>query len=98
VVLPPKPFVPVDPAEVVVVAAPPPPGDVVLVEVEVEVEVDGAVENTVVVGEETVVVVVVVAGGVVVVVVLTEVALGTKTSPCEVWSTTPEPVFVDWGG
>jgi hypothetical protein len=97
VVVPPKPFVPVDPAEVVVVAAPPLPGTVVVVEVDVEVEVDGTVENTVVVGEETVVVVVV-GGGVVVVVVLTEVALGTKTSPWEVCNTTPAPVFVDWGG
>ncbi len=91
-----EPVVPGDPDEVGAVPVepePPPPGTVVVVEVEVDVE--DVVGVVVVVGENTIVVVV--GGGteVVVVVVLTGVALGTNTSPCEVWRTTPVPVSVD---
>jgi hypothetical protein len=88
-----EPVVPGDPDEVGAVPVepePPPPGTV-----EVEVDVEDVVGVVVVVGENTIVVVV--GGGteVVVVVVLTGVALGTNTSPCEVWRTTPVPVSVD---
>jgi len=99
----PEMVVPVDPGNVLpgpVVPEPPLPDTVVVVEVELDVEVDVPLEEpvgNVVVARGTVVVVV--AGGavVVVVVVLTGVALGTNTSPCGVWRTTPEPVDVDWG-